>query len=129
MSDISLRFPHVFGAIIRKLDDKDLATYRLVSKAWKNSIDNNKCLHLRIINKIISNSKTIYGNDKAPKEKEAMVVASAAKAKNWKHFLLKAPIDVLKEIIIDFVQHGFCCCALEPDFSRVKGDWDNKSVI
>ena len=98
MGDISLRFPHVFGAIICKLDDKDLTTYRLVSKTWKNSIDNNKCLHLRIINKIISNSNSIYGNDKAPKEKEAMAVASAAKAKNWKHFLLKAPIDVLKEI-------------------------------
>ena len=36
---------------------------------------------------------------------------------------------VLKEIIIDFVQHSFCCCALEPNFGSVKSNWDNKSII
>ena len=107
MDEILLRFPHIFGAIIGNLDDKDLTNCRLVSKLWKNGIDTDRCLYKGIINKLIlkansdkENDENIqkFGEEGAKELAEAKAVESAAKAKNWKPFLLKAPLDILMEI-------------------------------
>ena len=105
MDDILLRFPHVFGAIISNFNDKDLTNSRLVSKTWKNSIDNDRCLHQRIIKKLVNakeaghNKSGHHFDEEASKYwEETNAVVAAAKAKNWEPFLSKAPLDILKEI-------------------------------
>ena len=110
MDDILLRFPHVFGAIISNLNDKDLTNCRLVSKTWKNGIGNNKCLYQRFISKLInsnSNKERARDEEEAKYLEETNAVKAASKAKNWKQFLLKAPVDILKEITKGLIVCGF----------------------
>ena len=113
MNEILCRFPHVFGAINSNLNDKDLANFRFVSKTWKNSIDNDKCLHQRIINKLVNvkeadkESGNIRDEEKAKYWAETNAALAGVKDKNWTSFLTKAPIDVLKEITNGLLRNGF----------------------
>ena len=43
------RFSHLSENIFDRLDDKSLAKCRLVNKAWRNYLDNQKLLQIRII--------------------------------------------------------------------------------
>ena len=114
MEDILLRFPHVFGAIISNFDDKDLTNSRFVSKTWKNSIDNDRCLQQRIINKLVNanedghkKSGHHFDEEESKYWEETNAVVAAAKAKNWEPFLSKAPLEYLKEITKELLDKGF----------------------
>ena len=55
MENIFLRFPQMGESIIRLLDNKSLVLCREVNKKWKNFIDCQKILSVRMIQRSIGN--------------------------------------------------------------------------
>ena len=49
MEELILRFGHITKQIFSNLDDKSLSDCREVSKSWRNFLDGQKFLHIRII--------------------------------------------------------------------------------
>ena len=59
MEDVLLRFPHISGQILEKLDNESLTKCREVSRIWKKVIDEKKIPWIRIIDLPKVN---LYGN-------------------------------------------------------------------
>ena len=77
MEEIFQRFPGLGMQIYDLLDNKDLAKSRRVSKIWKNSIDREKTIWLRMIKK---------------------QVGDINKSQDWQNVVFKIPTDLAKAL-------------------------------
>ena len=76
MDYLCLAIPHICETIFQHLDDKSLATCRLINKTWKKCVDNEKTVWHRIIDKLLPSSKD----------------------ETWIPIMESIPSDILKEI-------------------------------
>ena len=60
MDEIMIRFPVLFQAILKELDNKSLRKCRKVNKEWQNFIDNERFVLFRKIQKYHSNMENFY---------------------------------------------------------------------
>ena len=58
MEEIFSRFPGLCDRILKHLDEKNLAKCRKINYTWKNSIDNEKTIWIRMIQRHVDNFNT-----------------------------------------------------------------------
>ena len=81
MNEITIRFPVLFQAILKELDNKSLKKCRKVSKEWQNFIDNERFVLFRKMQKYHSSMEEFYEQWKAVTQnasKETIKELSAA---------------------------------------------------
>ena len=77
MENIFLRFPQMGESIIRLLDNKSLVLCRELNKKWKNFIDCQRILCVRMIQRSIGNNNKFLDS--------------------WKRCMVQTPTKVVKE--------------------------------
>ena len=84
MEEVSLRFPHIIEQIFKKMKSIDLAKCRIVSNSWKNMIDVQKEIWIRMIQVIqndTKNSKSAVDNFVQKKNAEGLIEEAAQMTK------------------------------------------------
>ena len=109
MEELFLRFPHVGESVCKFLDDESLMELKEVSRISKSSIENQRHSWVRIIHE----SNCGYLGDGFPE--------------SWISILTKSPIEIVKQIGIEFNQLEECvdieAFQLRPlDFAAVSGN-------
>ena len=90
MEELFLRFPHVGESVCKFLDDESLMELKEVSRISKSSIENQRHSWVRIIHE----SNCGYLGDGFPE--------------SWITILTKSPIEIVKQIGIEFAQLEEC---------------------
>ena len=80
MENFTLRFPLMTQKLLEQLDNESLVKSREISRIWKTSLDNNKCMWIRIIKQYVRQD---------------------GKFKNsWNAVLTKIPFEIVKELAL-----------------------------
>ena len=102
MEEILGRFSGLGKRIYDLLDDQDLAKSRRVSKIWKNSIDREKTIWLRMIKKQVSDFN---------------------KSKDWQRVLFKIPTNTAKDLAKAVIQFS------KSELFRFDENWSPLHII
>ena len=117
MEEQFARFPHISEQIFGQLNNQNLAKCRKISKSWRNYLDNQKFMNIRIIRQSIrpsdckDNFQWLIDETKKP-WREFFKRASSESIQYFAKVIRKVLPDLSKSELQPFLMFGECTSAL-----------------